>query len=116
MESFRKKLDSARRRAHAAEARTPDLEKLDAEKAEILEQLQENLRLTRQATIIFNQLAPVLQKLRDAQSKYALLIILPSDPTMTSLAQTRTAVGKGRRTTSQIRRPQRKHRRAAYQI
>lgn len=71
LESFKTKLDNARRRAEAAEARTPELERLNAEQAEKLEQLQENLRSTRQATITLNHLLPVLQKLRDAQTKYA---------------------------------------------
>ncbi|KAF7770476.1 hypothetical protein Agabi119p4_6450 [Agaricus bisporus var. burnettii] len=69
LESFKTKLDNARRRAEAAEARTPELERLNAEQAEKLEQLQENLRSTRQATITLNHLLPVLQKLRDAQTK-----------------------------------------------
>lgn len=72
VEALKKKLETGRRRADAAEARTAELEKLNAEKGEKLEELQEKLRLSRQALITVNHLLPVLQKLRDAQIKYAL--------------------------------------------
>lgn len=67
--TLKTRLDVSRQRADAAEARTLELEKLNKEKGKKLEELEERLRLTRQAIITTKHLVLVLQKLRDAEIK-----------------------------------------------
>ncbi|KAF9453615.1 hypothetical protein P691DRAFT_780522 [Macrolepiota fuliginosa MF-IS2] len=69
VEALKTKLETGRRRADAAEARTAELERLNQEKGKKVEEMEERLRLTRQAVITTKHLVPVLQKLRDAETK-----------------------------------------------